>query len=102
MDELKEAEVAFKDGSSIVMQEYKNQCKMNFTGELKGLEPNTEYSLWVADATTSGGCPDLSAMPTELTEVSPSIIRPCYPMWLTNCIFASKGHHGCQWRGHYP
>ena len=83
MDELKEAEVALKEGSSIVMHEYKNQCQMNFTGELKGLEPNTEYSLWVADATTSGGCPDLTAMPTELTVVSPSIIRS-YPMWLSH------------------
>ena len=75
MDELKEAEVAFKDGSSIVMQEYKNQCQMNFTGELKGLQPNTEYSLWVAEATSSGVCPDLSNEPTELTAVSPRFIR---------------------------
>ena len=78
MDELKEAEVAFKDaaaGSSIVMHEYKNQCQMNFTGELKGLQPNTEYSLWVSEATSNGVCPDLSDVPPELTVVSPRIIR---------------------------
>ena len=63
-----------KEGS-IVLQEFKNQCQMNFSGELKGLEPNTEYSLWVTDASNNngnGGCPDLTTEPTELTAVCAS------------------------------
>ena len=72
MDELKEAEVTFKGGSSIVMQEYKNLCQVNYTGELKGLQSNTDYTLWVAEATSSGDCPDMSAEPKKLeSKVSP-------------------------------
>ena len=67
VDEVGEAEVTLKEGS-IIIHEWKNQCKMNFSGELKDLEPNTEYSLWVTEASTSG-CPDLNHEPTELTAV---------------------------------
>ena len=77
VDELKEAEAELQDGSIIVMQEWKNECQMNFSGELKGLQPNTEYSLWVAleKDSTSDGCPNLSTEPNwELTTVSPNII----------------------------
>ena len=70
-DKLKKAEVALQDGSIIFMQEWKNQCQMNFTGELKGLDPNMSYSLSITNATISNSsCPDPSDLATRLTRVT--------------------------------
>ena len=42
---------------------------MNFSGELTGLEPNAEYSLWVTEPSDGVDCPDLTTEPTELIAV---------------------------------
>ena len=59
VDEIREAGVA-SEKISLFMVENKNQRQTNFTGELKGLQPNTGYVLWVAETTSSGGCRDLT------------------------------------------